>query len=128
LGSLERPDFTIIRKPTNLGRVDRGGDEIFPSDLWRGPVFIVAYAGKSASGQWDTRSTAAALQNFRLVAYAEGLGGVWTDGILVKEPEINALLGIEGRKLVAVVPLGYPDELPRVPPRRSGRVQWVGFE
>lgn len=92
------------------------------------PVFIVAYAGKSASGQWDTHSTAAALQNLLLAAYAEGLGGVWTDGILVKEPEINALLGIEERKLVAVVPLGYPDEVPRVPPRRSGRVQWVGFE
>jgi len=92
------------------------------------PVFVVAYAGKSASGQWDTHSTAVALENLLLAAYAEGLGGVWTDGILVKEPEINALLGIEGRKLVAVVPLGYPDESPRVPPRRSGRVQWIGFE
>jgi len=91
-------------------------------------VFIVAYAGKSASGQWDTHSTAVALQNLLLAAHAEGLGGVWTDGILVKEPEINALLGVQERKLVAVVPLGYPDEIPRVPPRRSGRVQWVGFE
>ena len=92
------------------------------------PVFILAYAGKSASGNWDTHSTAVALQNLLLAAYAEGLGGVWTDGILAKETEINALLRVEGRKLVAVVPLGYPDEVPRVPPRRSGRVQWVGFE
>jgi nitroreductase len=91
------------------------------------PVFIAAYAGKSASGQWDTHSTAVALQNLFLAAHAEGLGTVWTDGILVKEPEINAVLGIEGRKLVAVVPLGYPDEVPRTPPRREGRVQWVGF-
>jgi nitroreductase len=62
-----------------------------------------------------------------LAAYAEGLGTVWTDGILVKEAEINAVMGIEGRKLVAVLPVGYPDEIPRVPPRREGRVQWVGF-
>jgi nitroreductase len=55
------------------------------------------------------------------------LGTVWTDGILVKEAEINALMGVEGRKLVAVLPVGYPDEIPRVPPRREGRVQWVGF-
>jgi nitroreductase len=91
------------------------------------PVFILAYAGKSASGQWDTHSTAVALQNLFLAAYAEGLGTVWSDGILVKEPEINALMGIEGMKLVAVVPVGYPDEISRVPPRREGRVQWVGF-
>lgn len=91
------------------------------------PVFILAYAGKSPSGQWDTQSTAVALQNLLLAAHAAGLGTVWTDGVLVKEAAINALLKIEGRKLVAVVPLGYPDEIPRVPPRKEGRVQWVGF-
>ena len=91
------------------------------------PVFILAYAGKSPSGQWDTHSTAVALQNLLLAAHAAGLGAVWTDGVLNKEGEINALLNIEGRKLVAVVPVGYPDETPRVPPRKEGRVQWVGF-
>jgi len=91
------------------------------------PVFILGYAGKSGSGNWDTHSTALALQNLLLAAYAEGLGAVWTDGILVKESEINALMGVEGRKLVAVVPVGYPDEVPRTPPRREGRIQWVGF-
>ena len=91
------------------------------------PVFVLGYAGKSGSGQWDTPSTALALQNLLLAAHAEGLGTVWTDGILVKEAEINALMGVEGKKLVAVVPLGYPDEAPRTPPRREERVQWVGF-
>ena len=91
------------------------------------PVFIMAYAGKGPSGQWDTNSTALAVQNLLLAAHAEGLGAVWTDGILIKEAEINAALGIQGRKLVAAVPVGYPDEIPRVPPRREGRVQWVGF-
>ena len=91
------------------------------------PVFFLAYAGKGPSGQWDTNSTAVALQNLLLAAHAEGLGAVWTDGILVKEAEINTLMGIEGKKLVAVVPVGYPDEIPRVPPRREGRVQWIGF-
>ena len=91
------------------------------------PVFIMAYAGKSASGQWDTHSAAVALQNLLLAAHAEGLGAVWTDGILVKEAEISSLLGIEGKKLVAAVPVGFPDEMPRIPPRREGRVQWVGF-
>ena len=91
------------------------------------PVFILAYAGKGSADQWDTNSTAVAIQNLMLAAHAEGLGTVWTDGILVKEAEINALMGVEGRKLVAVLPVGYPDEAPRVPPRREGRMQWVGF-
>ena len=104
------------------------GMKVFFQTYGGAPVFILAYAGRTASGQWDTHSTAVALQNLLLAAHAEGLGGVWTDGILVKEAEINALLRIEGRKLVAAVPLGYPDEVPRVPPRRSGRVQWVGFD
>jgi nitroreductase len=91
------------------------------------PVLILAYAGKSPAGQWDTPSTAVALQNLLLAAHAAGLGTVWTDGVLSKEAEINALLKIEGRKLVAVVPVGYPDEIPRLPPRKEDRVQWVGF-
>ena len=91
------------------------------------PVLILAYGGKGSAKEWDTHSTACALQSLLLAAYAEGLGTVWTDGILVKEAEINALMGIEGKKLVAVVPVGYPDEVPRVPPRREGGVQWVGF-
>ena len=91
------------------------------------PVFVLAYAGKSPSGGWDTHSTAVALANLLLAAHAEGLGTVWTDGVLVKEAEINGLLGIEEKKLVAVIPVGYPDEVPRTPPRREGRIQWVGF-
>jgi nitroreductase len=103
------------------------GMKLFFQTYGGAPVFILAYAGKGSADQWDTNSTAVALQDLMLAAYAEGLGTVWTDGILVKEAEINALMGIEGRKLVAVLPVGYPDEVPRVPPRREGRVQWVGF-
>ncbi|MCX5908066.1 MAG: nitroreductase family protein [Deltaproteobacteria bacterium] len=91
------------------------------------PVIILAYAGKTPAGQWDTHSTALAVQNLLLAAYAEGLGTVWTDGFMAKEEEINALLGVEGKKLIAAIPLGYPDETPRVPPRREGQVQWAGF-
>src|SRR5512136_84007 len=40
------------------------------------PVLILAYAGKGPSGQWDTHSTACAVQNLLLAAHAEGLGAV----------------------------------------------------
>ncbi len=91
------------------------------------PVIILAYAGKKPSGDWDTQSTAVAVQNLLLAAFTEGLGTVWTDGFMDQEKEINALLGVEGMKLVCAVPLGYPDEAPRIPPRREGRVEWIGF-
>jgi nitroreductase len=91
------------------------------------PVFIFAYAGKGPGGDWDTHSTAVAVQNLLLAAYEAGLGTTWTDGVMRKEQEINEALGIIDRKLVCVLPIGYPDEVPRVPPRRADRVQWIGF-
>ncbi len=92
------------------------------------PVFIFAYAGKSPDGKtWDTQSTAVAVQNLQLAAYEAGLGCTWTDGIMGKEKEINEALGIEDKKLVCVLPIGYPDEVPRVPSRREARIEWVGF-
>ncbi len=103
------------------------GMELFFKTYGGAPVFILAYASKLPSGKWDTHSTAVALQNLLLAVHAAGLGAVWTDGVLNKEEEINAVLKIEGKKLVAVVPVGYPDEIPRVPPRKEGGVEWVGF-
>ncbi|HPL64870.1 MAG: hypothetical protein PHG91_12295 [Syntrophales bacterium] len=41
--------------------------------------------------------------------------------------EINALMGMEGRRLACLIPVGYPDENPKAPPRREGSVQWLGF-
>jgi len=92
------------------------------------PVFIFAYCGKGPDGKtWDTNSTAVAVQNLQLAVYEAGLGSTWTDGILGKEKEINEALGIKDKKLACVLPVGYPDEVPRVPPRREGRVEWLGF-
>jgi nitroreductase len=92
------------------------------------PVFIFAYGGKSPDGKsFDTHSTAVAVQNLQLAAYEAGLGCTWTDGIMGKEADINKALGIEDKKLVCVLPIGYPDEAPRVPPRRDDRIEWIGF-
>jgi nitroreductase len=91
------------------------------------PVFIFAYAGKGPGGGWDTNSTAVAVQNLLLAVHEAGLGATWTDGIMGKEKEINEALGITDKKLVCVLPIGYPDEVPKVPPRREGRVKWIGF-
>jgi len=92
------------------------------------PVIILAYAGTRPTGESDPMSTAAAVQILLLSAYEAGLGAVWTDGILFREKEINQYVGLEGKKLVCAVPIGVPDETPRTPPRREGRIKWMGFE
>ncbi len=91
------------------------------------PVIIFAYAGKAPDGNDDICSTAVAVQNLLLAARDLGLGAGWTDGVLSEEKTINELLGIEGKKLVSIIPIGYADEEPKTPPRREGRVKWVGF-
>lgn len=103
------------------------GMKAFMKSYGGAPVYIFAYAGKLPGGDWDLLSTAVAVQNLLLAAHAAGLGATWTDGILGKEKEINAALGVEGKKLVCVVPVGYPGEEPKTPPRREGRVEWIGF-
>ena len=92
------------------------------------PVFIFAYCGKAPDGKtWDVPSTAVAVQNLQLAIHAAGLGSTWTDGIIGKEKEINAALGVEDKKLLCVLPVGYPDQTPKVPPRKDGVIEWVGF-
>ena len=104
------------------------GMKVFFETYGCAPVIIMAYAGKLPNGQDDVWSVSLAVQNLMLAAYEAGLGTVWTDGVVfVKEKEINDLMMIKDRKLVCVIPLGYPAEEPKTPPRREGRIQWVGF-
>jgi hypothetical protein len=42
--------------------------------------------------------------------------------------EISRFLGVKDMTLVAVIPMGYPDETPKVPPRRPDRVVYQGFD
>lgn len=73
-------------------------------------------------------SAAALIQNLLLAAHSRGLATCWMTGPKYMEEEINALLGIEDRELVSIVPLGYPDQSPPAPPRKENVVRWVGFD
>jgi nitroreductase len=90
------------------------------------PVIVLAYGGKFPDGREDLQSISLAVENLFLAAYEVGLGTVWTDGpVAVAEKEINALSGVDNRKLVSIIPLGYPDESPKAPPRGEDRVIWL---
>lgn len=72
-------------------------------------------------------SASALVQNLLLAAYAKGLGSCWMTGPKYMEKEINELLGVTDKELMSIIPLGYPDQSPPVPPRKENVVQWVGF-
>jgi nitroreductase len=93
------------------------------------PVVIVACAelgkagylgGKLSSdkGDWYMFDVALAMQNLVLAAQSLGLGTVyigWFD-----EEKTASFLGVpEGYRVLAMTPLGYPDQHPRARPRKK---------
>lgn len=72
------------------------------------------------------QSASALVQNLCLLAHEAGLGTCWMNGPLFLQSEINELLGIGGKDLMATIPIGYPAQTPPVPPRRPGKVHWLG--
>ncbi|ABZ83676.1 nitroreductase, putative [Heliomicrobium modesticaldum Ice1] len=117
----------------------------FFQDLGKAPILIFCYGPEAcappsgdltlserrvANFEYATnlQSVAAAIQNILLAAHAEGLGTCWMTGPLHVADEVNERLGISGKELVAVITLGYPDQSPPKPPRKPGRVEWLGFD
>ena len=96
-----------------------------------GEALIVICAYFEPANMEDVTSfqnVAAAIQNLLLVAHAEGFGTCWMTGPVAVANEISRFLGVKDMTLVAVIPMGYPDEIPKVPPRRPERVVYQGFE
>jgi nitroreductase len=86
----------------------------------KAPVLIVVcgmtdrqekYYGEKGKTLYCPQDCAAAIQNMLLAAHALGLGACWVGGF--DEHNLRYFLDIpEAAKPYAVIPLGYPDELP----------------
>jgi nitroreductase len=100
----------------------------FFRDFGGAPVVLAVYTEKTADGAFvDLQTGAAAVENALLACVAEGLQGCWMTGPVRFAAEISAVVGAEGLDLVAVVPVGRPAKAAPAPPRRDGRVTWIGF-
>jgi len=99
----------------------------FFKNLGNAPVAIFAYYTPTGDDYSDVQSVSASIQNILLAAHAMGLGSCWMTGPVQVEDEINKILGISGKKLVAVITIGYPAKVPPVPPRRDcdKKVIWM---
>ncbi|RJQ36605.1 MAG: nitroreductase [Dehalococcoidia bacterium] len=116
-----------------IGRPVEGSTEIRPNGaseaFIQAPVIIVACAelGRSGyfrgepstdKGDWYMFDTALAMENLVLAATSLGLGTVFLG--LFDAPKAARLLDVpEGFAVVAMTPLGYPDQEPQPRPRRE---------
>lgn len=83
------------------------------------PVVIVGVADAEASPNWCFNDLAIAFEHIVLAATDLGLGTCWM-GLMYRDAEIKELLGIPDQlKVVAMTPLGVPDETPAPKARKS---------
>jgi nitroreductase len=92
-----------------------GDDYIEKASRFGGaPVLVLVLAEKrNNAGEMKAwlESACAAIQNIILAATDMGLGTCWMTGPLREETAIRKILGIgDEREIVALTPLGYPDE------------------
>ncbi len=81
------------------------------------PTHSASRYGKRGAKLYCLQDTAAAVQNILLAAAAFGLGSCWV-GAFDEELVAEALDLEERFRPVAILPIGYPAESPRLRPRR----------
>ena len=69
-------------------------------------------------------SVAAAMQNFVLAAYEQGMATCWVEAVRRGEKELAARFAPESGGLVGRIIVGYPNMEPRPIKRKDGRVDW----
>jgi Nitroreductase len=103
--------------------------QYFFSAMGGAPVIILVLSKKLPIEQYQQgaiQSCAAAIQNLLLAAHIEGLGACWMTGPLWVEEEVLAYLGRQDdTRMVAAIPIGYPDQAPPVPPRKHETIYWI---
>lgn len=123
-GNIQPWEFIIVRKPEiKKGLVEAALGQAFIEEA---PVVIVVCANENRSSQryggrgrtlYCLQDTAAAIQNIHLFAHSLRLGSCWIGAF--KEEEAREVLKLpEGVRPIAIIPVGYPAEIPPARTRR----------
>ncbi len=92
------------------------------------PVLVLFYAAVGDEGPvLSLPSVATAAQNMMLAAYSHGVASCYMTGAIYLADDIADLLGMQGQRLVATVPLGYAASK-GVERKQFPRVIWRGVE
>ncbi len=104
--------------------------EDFAKNLGGAPAIIFVTVPKKTNKyahKVDIIACAGAIQNMQLMAWSLGLGVVCLTSALWVESEIINYLGLKGRELVTVMPIGYRFSDPEPQPRDHLTTTWLGF-
>ncbi len=107
----ERGLISEISKLTHYDKVVRGAQVLLP-------VFIATT--NIYHREKDIQGIGACLQNMLLEIHSLGLGAVWLGEIIKSDLPIRQLLGLgSDLELMAVIAVGWPDEIPRPTKRKA---------
>jgi len=74
--------------------------------------------GERGKNLYSICDVSASIENMMLVAHEEELGSVWVGAF--DEKEVSKILNLpENLRPIAIIPIGYPAEKPKAPPRVS---------
>lgn len=116
--------FVVVRDADKRKAVAGALAEQNPSrnGIMQAPVCVVACANPSESGTIGDKpyylvDVGIAVEHLVLAATNEGLGTCWVGWF--DEGMVRDALDVPGEyRIVALIPLGYPDESPQMPPRK----------
>ncbi|MFQ6107899.1 MAG: nitroreductase family protein [Thermoplasmata archaeon] len=123
-GNLQAREFIIVRdedKRRKLASAALGQDFISEASVC---IVVcvnydrIAHYGERGRELYVFHDTGAAIQNILLAAHDMGLGTVWVGAF--KETPVRKLLHLPKHvRPVAIIPVGYPAEQPRMRPHRD---------
>lgn len=119
-GNKQSWHFIVITDEVKKRELSKG---MFSRFLKDAPVTIVGCAHQDRiSGRWSKISTAIALQNMVIAAWAMGIGSCWIGAF--NEDKVKKILDIpEKWDVVALIPFGYPAKIPR--PKRKKSIEKI---
>jgi nitroreductase len=123
-GDIQPWEFVIVKEPALKGKLAQAAlDQAFVEEA---PIVIVVCADERRSSMgygfrgktlYCIQDTAAAIQNILLTAYSLGLGACWVGAFNEGEAR-EAVSAPYGIRPLAMVPVGYANEIPSPRSRR----------
>lgn len=99
---------------------------LFLHSLGNAPVYVLAFLQKDFGHRESMlESVAAAIQNLLLAAHEKGLGTCWINAATGAGygPALRELFAPDKGEFVSLITLGYPEIVPKAPPRKPRR--WI---
>jgi nitroreductase len=108
--------FVVVQEENRKAQLAKAANN--QSFLKDAGAIVVAVADPHVSAKWHERDTMIALEHMVLSATALGYGTCWIGAF--DEDEVKRLLKIpEAMAIIALLPIGVPDEKPKSRPRKD---------